>query len=483
MISLIAFLVSAESFAQRRMTLSDCLKIAHAQAPSLIEAKRNYEIATFTAQAQDRSLRSKVDLTLSAPIYSDNTSPIYNPVTGTTDLLKQENLQYGGALTISQPIFWTGGLLSVEGDLFRRSQGTLSGTKINDYLGVGSISLYQPLFKSNEYKLESREAEMSTDQARASYLGQWVSVDFQIENAFFTLFETTEELKIKHDEVDASQANYQLATNKYKAGLIAEVDALQLEVDLATAQTDLFDTERRHKAAERSLLSALGMPLDEKVSAQIDTLVEITVKLNPDEAGRQALSRRQDVLSARYDIERQEIAQDRVRNGRTISAALTGSFGASNNGDPISVLADKPYLNRGLTLSVNIPVLDWGAQSSRLDAAQASIEVSRIALVVKERQVEQEVLGVLEQLGSAQQQVEVAKKSGIVAQKAYDLSRARFDAGKITSQDLSLAQDRLTRARLSALTAEVAEHLALADLRQKTLFDYATGTAVQGDMQ
>ena len=39
----------------------------------------------------------------------------------------------------------------------------------------------------------------------------------------------------------------------------------------------------------------------------------------------------------------------------------------------------------------------------------------------------------------------------------------------------------MTHARISALTSEVAEHLALADLTQKTLFDYEKGLPVVPD--
>jgi outer membrane protein TolC len=109
-----------------------------------------------------------------------------------------------------------------------------------------------------------------------------------------------------------------------------------------------------------------------------------------------------------------------------------------------------------------------------MEAQEATHQFAEIALHVKERQVEQEVRSVIEQIDAAHEQAEVARKSVAVAEKAYDLSHARFDAGKITSQDLALAQERLTRARLSALTAHVAELLAVADLQQKTLFDFAT---------
>jgi outer membrane protein len=479
LVILAALLTSSKSYSQPSMTLDECLKMAKDQAPALMQARRNYEIASENAEAARRSLRSRVDLLLDAPIYTDNTAPVYNPVTGTTDLLRQRQTQVGGGLSLTQPIYWTGGSVSVFGNMFRRWQETPSGSSVNDYFGIGSIEIDQPLFKVNELKLSERESEMNLDLAYSSYISQWASLQFDIKRLFYNLYQSEREVQIQKDEVTTSTSNFELATNKFKAGLIAEVDAMQLEVDLASAQTDLFDRQRRLLSAERDLLASLGMPLDGHISAKLDSVAEVTVIVSAREAIQQALANRADIRAAKYDIDRGNIARDRLGNTRSINAALVGSFGASNNSEEVDLLVAHPYVNRGLTLSINIPIYDWGAHGLRMDAAEASTELSRITLRVKERQVEQEVRSVLEQLEAAKKQAEVAKKSVRVAQKAYELSLARFDAGKITSQDLALAQQRLTKARLSSLSAQVAEQLALADLTQQTLFDFSTNRKVE----
>ncbi len=466
--------------AQRELTLDECLKIAYDQAPSLMQARRNFDIATANAEAVNRSLRSRVDLTISAPIYTDNTTPIYNPVTGTTDLYRQHESLFGGGLEITQPIFWTGGSISFTGNVYHRSQfGSTSNTSQNDYLGLGSFEIDQPILKSNELKMTARIAEIDQDLARWSFIGQKAAITYNVKSQFYALYQSQEELKIQQDEVTKSQAAVELADNKFKAGLIAEVDALQLEVDLANAQTDLFDKQRRLLGSRRDLLRTIGSAMSEPVVARLDSVPEVKFKIDPEIAVQQALANRPEVTSASYDIEREEIAVSRLSNTRSVNAALVGTFGATQNAVTVPLLTQNPYVNRGLSFIVTVPLFDWGAQSYRMDAANSSVELSRITLRVKQQQVEQEVRSTIEQLEAAKKQVEVAKKSVAVAIKAYDLSRARFDAGKITSQDLSLAQGRLTRAKLSALNAEVAEQLSLADITQKTLYDFETNQKLQ----
>jgi len=471
-------LLSSRAFAQRIISLDECLKIAHQSSPTLFEAKRNYDIERWNAEAQALSLRTQIDLSVAAPIYSDNTLPIYNPTTGTTDLLTQRITQFGPGITISQPIEWTGGSLAVTGNVYRETQLGIDGSTFSDYLGLGTISLNQPIFKTNEMALLSNESNMALEDARAKYATRWAEINYSTQSLFYTLYQDEEQLKIQQDEVAASQSNFDLADNKFKAGLIAEVDKLQLEADLAAARTDLFDRIRLCAAAQRDLEIALGLSFSDSLKARLDTLPEVNIIIDREFAIRTAIENREDVLAARQVITLSEDALARTGNQRTIYASLSGTFGVSKESTLLSALDDNPYINRGLTLSITIPIFDWGAHSLRMDAAQSGIDLSETALALKEQQVKQEVLSAIDEIESAKKQVEVAKKSVVVAEKAYDLSRQRFDVGKITSQDLTLAQDRVTRARLSALNAEVAEHLALADLTQKTLFDYEAGKPV-----
>ena len=478
-VALLLGLFGQPAFSQHTITLQECLKIAHEQSPALFEAKRNYEIAESNAESQARSLGTKVDLTLTAPIYTDNTVPIYNPATGLTNLLPNRLTQFGPGISIIQPITWTGGTLSVSSSLVRETQIPPSGPQINDYLGLSTISLNQPIFKANELAIQEHEADMALTAARAQYTADWASLNYTVENLYYNLYEAEAQLEIQQDVVRSSDSDYTLAVNKFKAGLIAEVDELELKADYAAARTDLFDKQRLEAAAQRELEIELGRPFSDSLTVTLDTLQEINATIDPNQAIQAALANREDVLAANQKITLDEDNLAITGNKRTVDASLRGTFGTSSEAQ-LAELATDPYLNvnRGLSLFITIPVFDWGAHSYEMDAAQSAIDYDRTALELKEQQVQQEVLSAIDQIDAAREQVDVAKQSVLVAEEAYTLSRDRFNLGKITSQDLTLDEQRLTRARVSELTAEVAEHLALADLTQKTLFDFETGKPV-----
>ncbi|HEY3876804.1 MAG TPA: hypothetical protein VGM92_15140, partial [Candidatus Kapabacteria bacterium] len=201
----------SSSHAQRIVTLDECLQIAHTQSPGLFEARRKYDIARLSAEAQSRSLYTQIDLTLTAPLYTDNTVPTYNPQTGATELLPLNITQFGPGLTITQPIEWTGGTLSVTGNVYRQSQIPGFGSQTNDYVELSTIAINQPLFKANELALTSEEAGMELEDARAAYVTEWAALNYSIENLFYTLYENEEQFQIQRDVVTTSEANYVLA--------------------------------------------------------------------------------------------------------------------------------------------------------------------------------------------------------------------------------------------------------------------------------
>lgn len=482
---IISFFATTSVYAQRTISLDECLDIAHKQSPALFEAKRKYEITRENTESTEISkLSTQVDLTFDAPLYNNSPISEFNSQTGLYQLYPFRTTllgaNYGQGLSIIQPIEWTGGSLSVTGNLFHQTQTSPLSPTISNYQGGATFTLTQPIFLANTLAITKHESDMALQDARAEYATQWASLNYNIKNLFYGLYQAEEQLQIQQDEVAASQSNFDIADNKFKAGLIAEVDKLQLEADLAAAQTDLFNNQRLCASAQRDLEIALGLPFSDSLSARLDTLPDVSIAIDRESAIRSALNNREDVLAARQDITYKQDALAITGNQRAINASLTGSIGPSvqQNATMLSQIGENPAISNTLTLAVTIPIFDWGAHAAAMDAAQSNIDLSQTALALKEEQVKQEVLSAIDQIEAAQKQVDVAKKSVMVAEKAYDLSRNRFDVGKITSQDLTLAQQRVTHARSSALSAEVAEHLALADLTQKTLFDYETGKPV-----
>jgi outer membrane protein len=79
----------------------------------------------------------------------------------------------------------------------------------------------------------------------------------------------------------------------------------------------------------------------------------------------------------------------------------------------------------------------------------------------------------------AESRIKVLEKVVAVAQKSYDISLGRFQAGTISRNDLALAQQRLTTAKINELSALIDYQIGLADLKRKSLYDFEKNEPIQ----
>jgi outer membrane protein len=88
------------------------------------------------------------------------------------------------------------------------------------------------------------------------------------------------------------------------------------------------------------------------------------------------------------------------------------------------------------------------------------------------RAIEREVLNLVDEVSSSLKRLQLLEKNVNVAEKSFEITRARFTDGDIDSQALALERERLNNAYTSHLSSYINYRLRLADLMRKTFFDF-----------
>jgi outer membrane protein TolC len=95
------------------------------------------------------------------------------------------------------------------------------------------------------------------------------------------------------------------------------------------------------------------------------------------------------------------------------------------------------------------------------------------------QQVRQEIGDLVNRVRVAESRIKVLERAADVAKQGWEISLERFKNGTITRNDLTLAQQRLTSARMNTLNALVDYQLGLEDLKRRTLWDFESGGRVK----
>lgn len=470
----IALTLSAS--AQHRLTLDQALTLAFEQSYSARSARERLRASEASAEAARLSLYSRVDLSFDLPDYSRTLLSQFNTVTGRNEFFPFERTQWSGRLDVTQPLVWTNSTVTLSGLLYQQQQKDFSpgGDVFRDWYTDLAVQLRQPLFVPNTQRIALRRAEIDFEESMADYVRETLDLRYTVTEQFYTVYAAQERRTIQMDRVRQEEEGFTTGQRKFRAGLIAEVEALQFEVDLAAARNDLLAAENTLLSRADQLKILLGLPLQDSILCMLSDTTVIAVTIDPVEAVERAKRTRVDLQRARNAIERSELDLEGVHAQRSIRGDLFLSYGLNKNDADFNGLYNDLRDTRRAVLTVSVPVFDWGKHGQDVEAAEARMRNARLSADNVERTIEREILDLIRSVESAVRRAGVMRQSQLIAEIANDISTRRYEVGTIGSTELSQARARLLQARLSALEAVIDYHLALADMARRTAFDFRT---------
>jgi outer membrane protein TolC len=402
--------------------------------------------------------------------------------------------EFRAQLRVTQPLP-TDGEVSLHAHAYHREDTVYDPALAADaeqstFFNSYEIALSQPLLQPNGLRLGLERAEISHRLARRAYARGRLDLGYRITASFFDLYRAQQEMAIAGDMLARQQQNHDLAQRKLAAGLIPEVEALQMEVDLAESRNSLLAAEAELALAADRFRLEVGLPLAVPVRARSE-LVAAPVAVDRDLALRHALRHRTELADQRDQIRRAEItiaetdARDDLRGELTAFYNLTGVSDATLDDPSVGDLLDSSWEdlrrrpgNRGVRFSLSVPIWDAGVNGAEVAAAEVALRRRELEQEDLRRRIVREVQAALASLDGATRRVDVLQRSLEVAERSFAISQQRFEAGDITSQDLASDRDRLVQTRRSLLDAIVAYRLAVADLRRQTLYDFTVGRSL-----
>lgn len=468
------------------LTLTDCQHIGRQRSYQMRTLQEDYQIARLELRAAVNRFKTQANLSLTAPDYSETIGSLQDS-TG-THYFPVEQAVYSGNLQISQPlptdgsIYLSAGVYHIQ-DYFERDESFRLNTR------VGLEQPIEALYSYNRIQAAYKLAELNYELARRRLTRAQLDLDYAVSQAFYNLILAIERLNISAQTLHQQEEACQLAGNKYKAGVIAEVEALQMEVDLGEAQNN-FDIARAEREAQANYLKQLlNFNLADSLVLRDDLSYQpVTVDLE------KAL---QFGLKNRLEIREKEIQTEQARieiEGTRVDHQIRGKISAyydfigvnqqeqrfawySTFGNAWEELKKRPG-NRGVSLQLTIPLWDWGVNDARVQAAQARLRQAGYSLDDEKMSVERDIRNTVNNLNSSLKRLQLLEKNVRVAERSFEISKKRFANGDINSQSLALDRNRLSQAYNSRLNALISYKLLLADLTRKTFYDFAAGRPV-----
>lgn len=399
------YLLLAVIFA-KELTLDNCISIAKANNPQLIQSQKAVEIA-----------KTEVASARSAQYPSVSLSSGYNRSYTETDT----NSSYSTRIGLSYSLF----------------QGGYIWASIK-------ISEIRLKIAEENYKLTEQEVILSVKQA------------------FFNIFNKQEQVKLAGKIVSRRKADYLLIKLKYNAGGENYPAVEESETNQLQAEYDKISAEEGLKLSKTELNLLLGAPIKEEVALKYE-LQEVDFP-SSDEMVAKAKTDRPDMRTERLNHE--VLEKQSVQSKSDFFPELSVSSSYSLSGDELFTDEKLLGLNKswGVGVSVSLPIFKGFSRVAKVKSSSLEILEHKVKLSELENKIEKEVLQAYSSWMLAKKKVEVSEKNLKASDDMYRLTKLQYEQGTTSYFMFQQKESALTSAEYNYISTLYNLQTAIANL-------------------
>lgn len=463
-----SMLFCCASFGQKILTLEDAMNIAIKNSPEIIKSELNMTISKENLNAREAATKSLIKFQLS-PFFYDQTRS-FNSLFSTWNT--NETKRIYGDFVVSQPVKLTDGRITLQNHLeYQDAYSDYNETRSKGYSNDLFLKYTQPVFTYNRLKIELDQLRMALENATLSYSIQRLSLERQVNQFFYVVYQRKMALDIARDELSNQQTSYEIIKSKVEGGLSAREELLQGELNLATSQSNLQNKQTDLENAKDDFRQYIGMTLSEDFDIQAD--IEFTqVLVDMNKAIENGLATRMELKQREIDVKNSYHDLTIAKATNEFAGSVDLSIGVFGENESFSNIYDKPTRSPQMLITFNIPIWDWGERKSRIKAAEAGIRIDEINLENQRTSVELAIRQTYRNLQNLSAQMELAQQNVKNAQLTYEINLERYKNGDLTSMELGRYQNQLSEKKMNLVNSLISYKQELLNMKIQSLWDF-----------
>lgn len=325
--------------------------------------------------------------------------------------------------------------------------------------GISDARAYvsQRIFDWNAIQNE-RSANWGERAAQLSEADTREIVVLVVANSYLQTVASEARVAAAQSQLDTARSSYDQAQNMRKAGMVAGIDVLRAQVEVAARQQQVLALSNEFAKEKLDLARIVGLAPGQQyeLADKMPYAPAPVVDLN--QALEHAYAQRADYQSALAMVRSTKSARDAAVAEAYPSLRFDGNYGDIG----------KNFVNSHGTFtaaaSLDIPIFQGGKVRADVLREDALLQQRQAELGDLKGSIDAEVRKALLDVESAAQQVQVTKDELDVAQQALKEARDRFAAGVADNLEVVQAQEAVATANDSYISSVYAHNIAKASL-------------------
>lgn len=461
--------------AQQKLTLDlqQTIRLANDSSLESFRAQNMYLSGYWEYRSYRANRLPSLTLDLTPAQYYRDITRRYDSEADIDVYRSQQSFYAYGSLSIQQNLDLTGGTFYANTSLgYMRNFGS---NKYTQYTSVPfQIGYTQELIGYNAFRWERKIEPLKYEKVKKQYLYNTEQVAEQATTYFFELAMAQAEYDLARDNAASTDTLYRIGQERFKIAGISRADLLTLELDHVNAGNTLQTAASSLKRAMFTLASFLDLPKDTQIRLVLPGPPQ-NFNIPVDKALTMARENNPDFLQVRQDILEAEQEVDRTKKEARFNASINASIGFNQVAEDLGGAYRHPQQQDMVSVSVSIPLVDWGVRKGKYNMARNNLNVVKISSRQSEISIEEEVIMTVNDFNIQQSLVQSASRALDLADMAYEETRQRYIIGQADINSLTLSLNRQQEAQRNYISALQSYWLNYYKIRRLTLFDFASG--------
>ena len=279
---------------------------------------------------------------------------------------------------------------------------------------------------------------MEYAKAEKVYTEEYEMIALETVDRYFDLYLTELNLITAEDNFEYLDSLAFTAQKRFELGRISETEMLQVQLSARNADARIATLLQEQQNKTERLRDYLG--IQEEVVFELTPPEEIEAYL-VDKARALSLANenRSTVDDFNIRLKNSQMELERARSLNQPSISVNGSFGLTQSAPTFSGAFSGFQDQERISLSLEIPIADWGRSKARQEIAKSSLELAQLQIKEDRINFEREVALAVDQIPIVREKLVLAKTALEIAEKRQDISKKRYQLGKQDATNLNIA--------------------------------------------
>lgn len=382
-------------------------------------------------------------------------------------------------VSLTQNVPFTGGTISLA-TRFSRLDQYLPGRSVTYFTQPLYLSYSQSVRGFNSFRWDQRIKPRQHELSRREYMENMERVKASVVQAYWDYVSALDSYERSVEDYRESQRLYGLADRKFMMGTADRISVQQLELKLVEDSMTVSSRRLSLQMSHDALCSHMGLDDGTELElAPVFTIPDVTVAFD-DVLGKvlgnssYSLSNEIRKLQARENVERSKASAG-------LQSSVNLMVGLSGSDERLSRAVGKLQDQEIASVSISVPIVDWGEGQSRLRMARAHENMLANQLQQNLTDLRRELAVLVMEFNNMGNVCRLSRRAYDIAQDSYSDAISDFTQGRLTVTELNQIRAARDNARRNFIDNIAGFWKQYYRMRSITLWDYIEDVPIEYD--